>query len=1164
MDPKKVVGGRFEIEDPDRELLGQGGIGIVYRGLDCQTNQTVAIKVLKPHLVTSQPDLVARFIREGEALRQLNHPSIVKMIAAIQEEEQYYLVMEYVGGGSLAELLKREVTLPIPQVVEIALDLADALTRAHRLGIIHRDLKPANVLLAEDGTPRLTDFGAARLQDGARLTQFGTVLGTRDYLSPEVCSGRQLDERADIWALGVMIYEMLTGGRPFSGLSLQAVLQAILYEPTPDPARFRPDVPDALADLVYRMLTKDPQERIPSARLVGAELEALLKGWDTPSRPAHRPIIPYPEERFATPTSSQVGVRHHNLPAQTTPFVGRTRELAELDRLLNDPGGRLVTILGPGGMGKTRLALQAAEEQLERFDHGVYFVPLASLQAGAGLAPAVAEALDFAFSQEGGPAWQQLLDYLREKQLLLILDNFEHLLESAGVVSELLQTAPHVKLLVTSRIRLNVQGEQLYQLDGLSFPQDSAQMRWETAEDGLAYNAVELFVQSARRVRPTFNLADDNWPDVARICRLVEGVPLGVILAAGWVEVLSPAEVADEINQGLDFLATELQDVPERQRSMRAVLDYSWNLLNEREQHLFSRLAVFRGGFTREAAQAVTGVSLRELMALVNKSLLQRSPTGRYEVHELLRQYAAEKLEQLSTAVTAHDRHSAYFCELLKRLRPELRDGRQVAALAQLDLEAENCRAAWFWAVLQQEVDRLIGAASSLSLFYEYHNRYEDGLAVSKTASSRLATPTSAVAQALRGKVLVWQAFFNRRLGQGEAARECLAQAQPLLDAAEAAGQEVRWDRTFLLAELGRNLQAVDRQRALHYFAESLSLAESIGDDWEIANSLIYLGRAAIDVGDYDQARQQLERSQSLFQGLGDPRGMARTLNGLGVIALIQGRIEEAERLLRQSFTLSQELGDKTAIASRLFNLGTAIILEGRFIEAHEMFEESIDIYRELGIREGLALSTACLVVVETHMGRYDEGSALGRKGLALSREINSPRGISLCLLALSAGPLCRGAYLEARELLLEGIDIYRHTDVQNEFGIALACLGETYHRLGELAEARPYLAEAIQVSINIRSFWPLTFAVAAAASFAASSGDPERAVELYALASRHPLVQHSQVMAEMFGRHVAEQSAHLPPELVAAAQTRGRARSWWMTAAELAAELAQDSARDR
>ena len=278
-----TIANRFEIRDPQLDLLGQGGMGQVYRGYDQFSGEAVAIKVLKPEQVSLQPDVVARFKREGEALRQLNHPNIVKMLAAITEPEPesgkeiHYLVMEYVRGGSLRELLEQEVKLPVKRCLKIGVELADALARAHHLGIIHRDIKPDNVLLAEDGTPRLTDFGIAYLAGLPQITQEGAIMGTIQYLSPEACNSKKLDAQTDIWAFGVMLFEMLAGVVPFNGDNLFAIITSILTEATPDLLKFCPEAPPPLAELIGQMLEKEPENRVSSARFVAAQLEAILK-----------------------------------------------------------------------------------------------------------------------------------------------------------------------------------------------------------------------------------------------------------------------------------------------------------------------------------------------------------------------------------------------------------------------------------------------------------------------------------------------------------------------------------------------------------------------------------------------------------------------------------------------------------------------------------------------------------------------------------------------------------------------------------------------------------------------------------------------------------------------------------------------------------------------
>jgi predicted ATPase/DNA-binding SARP family transcriptional activator len=381
----------------------------------------------------------------------------------------------------------------------------------------------------------------------------------------------------------------------------------------------------------------------------------------------------------------------HSLPAQATPFIGREAELAALGAFIADPQVRLMTIVGVGGMGKTRLALACAERHLtadSSFPHGVFFVNLAPLSEVEHLIPALAGTLNFPLQGgDGHSPHEQLLDYLRQKKMLLLFDNFEHLLDGVDLLTDILQAAPEVQILVTSRERLHLRMEQVYPIEGLEFPD------WETAsplgeeEDAGEYTAVQLFLQSAHRNQPDFALRNDNdLAYLARICHTVAGMPLALELAASWVDMLPLAEIATELQQGLDLLETDMQDMPERHRSVRAAIDYSWQKLAEPERDIFAKLSVFRGGFTREAAQAVAGANLRPLARLVTKSLLQvESGNGRYQIHELLRQYGAEKLQESGQKTVVRQKHSHFYCRALQQWEAELKSVRQQTAVTLLE-----------------------------------------------------------------------------------------------------------------------------------------------------------------------------------------------------------------------------------------------------------------------------------------------------------------------------------------------------------------------------------------------------------------------------------------------------------------------------------------------
>lgn len=497
------------------EHLGQGGAGIVFRGTDTQNSTPVAIKQLNiNHLGGDPKQMLMRFKREGELLKRLNHPNIVKLLDIVEENNEHYLVMELIEGGSLSDLIKAKGQLPIVRVVQIGLDLCDALTRAHRLGVIHRDLKPANVLLDTDGTPRLSDFGIAHIQD-SEITGGDQMLGTLSYLSPEALVGEANDERSDIWSLGIILYEMLSGQRLYQESVVGLLIQRIISEPLPELEKIRPDAPIALVDLINRMLTKNPKDRINSVRIVGAELEALLMGSEsTPLTPLNQLVGRWSTGQFQTPTPDAASVRN-NLPAQTTSFVGRDEEIGMLVNLVTDPDIRLVTILAPGGMGKTRLGLEVSNRLLSNtpqslghkqlFADGVFFLSLASISTGDSILTVLAETVGYVFQQDGRSVRQQVLDYLHEKHMLLLFDSFEHLLDAAALINDILQYAPGVKIIVTTRERVNLSAENIFALEGMPVPSN------QPAKNLMGYASVKLFIQSAQRVRSDYNPQNGIW-----------------------------------------------------------------------------------------------------------------------------------------------------------------------------------------------------------------------------------------------------------------------------------------------------------------------------------------------------------------------------------------------------------------------------------------------------------------------------------------------------------------------------------------------------------------------------------------------------------------------------------------------------------------------------
>ena len=443
-----------------------------------------------------------------------------------------------------------------------------------------------------------------------------------------------------------------------------------------------------------------------------------LKGLKRPEQIFQMVISDVPSD--FPPLQTQVGPKH-NLPEQLTPFVGRRSEIEEVRSLLSQDGVRLVTLKGPGGMGKTRLAIEVARQEAESYADGARFVALAPLDSADQIVQAFLQALDLRPATQEDPR-DFLLQYLRRADLLIVVDNFEHILEGAPITTEILEHTPKVKIMATSRERLGLRGESVFDVTGLEFS------NWQTVEQALSSSCAQLFVQGALQVQARFELEENDVAPLARICRLVEGTPLALLLSAGWMDMLSLEEIADEVESSLDFLETELQDAPDRQRSIKAVFEGSWGRLGEPEQELFIRLSVFRGGFTREAAEEVAGASIRSLARLADKSFIRRDPeTARYEIHELLRQYGEQRL-QPPVDDEAQAAHAQYYAQLLATQNFLLTDHRQGQVLDEMEADIENIRRACRRLAATGRDKELEGMLHSLWAFHEIRGWLHPGI----------------------------------------------------------------------------------------------------------------------------------------------------------------------------------------------------------------------------------------------------------------------------------------------------------------------------------------------------------------------------------------------------------------------------------------------------
>ena len=643
------------------------------------------------------------------------------------------------------------------------------------------------------------------------------------------------------------------------------------------------------------------------------------------------------------PPLKTVEAIHNNLPRGLTPFIGREEELAALKELMADKTRRLITLIAPGGMGKTRLSLEAAGQMVEVFPQGLYFIALDDINSADRIVQEVAESLPITLSSKEDPK-TRIIEYLRDKKILLLMDNFEHVLDGAGLVQDILTEAPRTQILVTSRLRLNLMSETLFVLSGLevngSTPQNNS--------------AVQLFVQSARRTQPQFQLSEAVLPSVTRICRLVEGMPLAIVLAAAWLDTLTVQEIADEISSSIDILETDVRDIPGRQRSIRAVIESSWNQVDPKVQDLLQRLSVFRGGFTREAAQKAAGASIRGLSQLVDKVLIRRDmESGRYSIHELVRQYAAEQLAALAeNEHSAIQTHAQYYANFMSDREEKLHDHHQKAALRDIEDDIENIREAWSYWTEQQNAGHLRQFLGGMWLYFEIRGAFSPAIQFFGDAARQLKNPDPDTI-CVRAEIEARQAWFTALIGLPEDGLRIALHVLEMLQKYNNVDISVETLHCVTINAIFLN----QNDLVLEITQKMLARAERSGDVWERGWALIWWAYALIIRQIVDEAIKSGEEALKIFNRLQNPFGSSvASAIILGTISMVIGNMAQAKVYFIRGKEAAESIQYYRLQQICYDNLGSVALMEGDLDLAHQFFLQSLRISEGSGqAREMLA-----------------------------------------------------------------------------------------------------------------------------------------------------------------------------------------------------------------